>query len=244
MAGPQIAGVLVDQCNLRLPKAVRAEGPWFEINHCAPLADQARILARADMFTTSRPTGEKPIVRLVTSSREPGGQCVAGRIGDFERDRPAGLLLDHCGALAQDATGRDIADPQLDEVAATKLRINTQLNRARSRTRLLDFSCWRMPQMCLGLSGGLAPTIRPRFHERLDGRKRSNWAMTRLRRLASPSYAQQEIWAWTTQPESRPGRGPRRGGLLLLSSTVLVASVRVSWPNAVGLTGDGGGHAN
>jgi len=51
------------------------------------------------------------------------------------------------------------------------------LNIARSRTNPRDFKCWRIAQMCFGLSGAFAPVIRPAFQGLRGIRKRSGWPM-------------------------------------------------------------------
>jgi hypothetical protein len=48
-AGTQIAGLLVDERDFRAAQTVRAEGARLEVDHRHPLADEARILAGADV---------------------------------------------------------------------------------------------------------------------------------------------------------------------------------------------------
>ena len=43
---------------------------------------------------------------------------MADGLGDLKRRRSAGLLLDHCGAVAKRIAGRYVANLELDQVAA------------------------------------------------------------------------------------------------------------------------------
>ena len=57
------------------------------------------------------------------------------------------------------------------------LASNAMLNIARSRIDPTDLRCCRIAQMCFGLSGALAPVIRPAFQGLRGIRKRSGWLM-------------------------------------------------------------------
>jgi hypothetical protein len=91
----------------------------------ATLTDQAGVLAGAQVSTAAGSTGKQPVIVSRAADREPCRQRFTRRFGDFKWNRATGLLLDHRCALAQDAAGRDVADPQLDEIATTKLGVDS-----------------------------------------------------------------------------------------------------------------------
>src|SRR5689334_7152820 len=84
-------------------------------------------------------------------------------IGQFELDRPTGLLLPDGRAIECIAIGSNIFDPKGYDIAITKLLSIAKLNRARSRTRLSISNLVRIDQTWFGRSGGLAPISLPLF---------------------------------------------------------------------------------
>src|SRR5271163_1250704 len=124
LAGSQVAGLLVDERDLRAPQTVSAVRARLEVDHGDPLTDQAGILAGAQVLTAAGSAGEQPVIASLATDREPCRQRFSRRFGDFKWNRAPGLLLDHCGALAQDAARGDVADPELDQIATTKLGVD------------------------------------------------------------------------------------------------------------------------
>jgi hypothetical protein len=124
LTGTQVAGLLVDQSDLRPPKAVSAEGCCLEVDHLDPSIHQASVLARPDMLARPAPTREQPVVGSSATLLEPGGQGVARRLGDFERHRAACLLLDDSRPRAKGSSWRDIADTEPYQIAPAQLRVD------------------------------------------------------------------------------------------------------------------------
>ena len=56
-----------------------------------------------------------------------------------------------------------------------------------------DFKCWRIAQMCFGLSGAFAPVIRPAFQGLRGMRKRSGWPMA-TSHCGGPRYPHYAFW--------------------------------------------------
>jgi hypothetical protein len=102
----------------------------FEVDHGDPTVNQARVLSRADVVSRSTPAGKQPIVIATSAKREPTGHGLPRSICDLERDRPAGLLLDDGGALAQRATRSHVAHSEPDEVTATQLRVDPAIEQS------------------------------------------------------------------------------------------------------------------
>jgi hypothetical protein len=123
LAGAKVTGFLVHQRDLRSAQAMGAIGARFQIDQRNPVFDQSRVLPGADVLTSSDAARKQPIVIAASAQRQPGRERLSSWICDLERHGPAGLLLDNGDALAHETAGRHIADPQLDQVASSKLGI-------------------------------------------------------------------------------------------------------------------------
>ena len=61
------------------------------------------------------------------ASRKPLGDSSAGLVRDLELHRPASLFLNHCGSTAHPATGTDVVDFESDEIVASELAVDGQI---------------------------------------------------------------------------------------------------------------------
>jgi hypothetical protein len=82
---------------------------------------------------------------------------LAGLLAQFKSDGVSGFLLSDGRTIRRVATGGNILDPDGDDVAATKLAVDRQIEHGGSRTRPSIWSFVRIDQTCLGRSGGFAP---------------------------------------------------------------------------------------
>ena len=73
LAGPEIAGLLVEERNLCPTQAVRAVSGRIETYQADPLVHQPRILPRAQMVPALHATGEEPIVTAELFPLHPSG---------------------------------------------------------------------------------------------------------------------------------------------------------------------------
>lgn len=125
LAGAQVARPPVDQRDLRPAQAVRPTYP----------AGSRPI--RATHSLTSRPywrvvrcspgrlrLGKQPVARSQTLQFEPSRQRLSGRLGQLERDGPAGFLLDDGGTRVDAVAEVDVGHAQADEVAAAQLAVD------------------------------------------------------------------------------------------------------------------------
>jgi hypothetical protein len=53
-----------------------------------------------------------------------GDNRLAGRLGDLERNRTSGLLLNDGGAVAERPAGRDVADSEFHQITAPQLGVD------------------------------------------------------------------------------------------------------------------------
>jgi hypothetical protein len=90
-------------------------------------------------------------------------QGLARATGQFELNRPAGLLLDDGRTLADPPADLDIFDFQADQVAALSLLSIARLNNARSRARSSISSRARIDHTSFGLRGRFCPISCPLF---------------------------------------------------------------------------------
>ena len=137
-----------------------------------------------------------------------------GGAGDLEGCRTAGLLLNHCGALAKHAAWRDVADPLLHEVAATKLGVDAaveerQVTNPPIRLQLLP-DCPDVP----GLEWRLGADDPPRIPWRRWRKEEITLSHARFRRLATPPCCNSDFGglrrgsaAWPTALPSRARSG-------------------------------------
>ena len=85
--GPQIAGPLVDERDLGPAQAVGAVRRSAKPDRLDPFADEAGILAGAEVLACPCPAGKDVVIGRAASVDEPGEQAVAGLLRQLELDR-------------------------------------------------------------------------------------------------------------------------------------------------------------
>jgi hypothetical protein len=78
-------------------------------------------------------------------------------IAQFKPDGPSSFLLPDGCAICRVAAGSDILDPDGNDVAATKLAVDRQIEHGEVASAALDLKLCPDDQTCLGRSGGFAP---------------------------------------------------------------------------------------
>src|SRR5579863_7714245 len=141
---------------------MRAEQPWVQPNAGDPVGDEAGILSGRHAAVGAAMAGEQELAGPLVGGLQIVIDGLPGLIAQFKSDRPARFLLPD-GCSIRRATGGDILDPNGNDVAATKLAVDCQIEHARSRPRPSIWSFVRMDQTCFGRSGGFAPVSFPLF---------------------------------------------------------------------------------
>jgi len=95
----------------------------------------------------------------------------AGLLGEFEAHRSPGLVLTDGCPVHGIATRRDIAQPEADQIASAQLAVDSEVEQ---RQIALAPRQLRIAQICLSLSGGLAPISLPLFQGRRSVPERDN----------------------------------------------------------------------
>jgi hypothetical protein len=92
-----------------------------------PLIDQPGILSRTDVIGVIRSAREHEVVQRAATALQPLKQARPSRFEQFELHRPAGLLLNYDGSLADATTAHQLADPDLDQITASKLAVDAKI---------------------------------------------------------------------------------------------------------------------
>src|SRR5206468_12075429 len=82
---------------------------------------------------------------------------LAGLLTQFKSDRPSGFLLPDRCAIRRVSTGSDILDPDGDDITATKLAVDCQIEHGEIASTALDLElCPDRPDV-FGSQRGLCP---------------------------------------------------------------------------------------
>lgn len=105
-----------------------------------PLVYKASILPRADVIATIKPTWKQEILRAAAAADDkPEAQALTSSLTDLERNRRSGLLLDDRRPLVDLSANDNIADAQLNNVTATKLAVDRNVEHRPVSNPLLMF---------------------------------------------------------------------------------------------------------
>ena len=129
LAGPQVARPLVDEGDLGPAQAMGAVAGRVEAGQGDPVVDETAVLPRRDVVSRVAPAREQPVARPRAPLHQPSRERAAGRLGHLERHGSAGLLLDDGRSEAHALTEVNVGHPELDEVAATKLAVDRDVER-------------------------------------------------------------------------------------------------------------------
>src|SRR3954451_7050775 len=90
----EIAGLLVEQCNLSAAEAVGPVRGRIQPDERNPLVHQPCVLPRGQVASTFHPTWEQPITRSELLGLDPGCNRPTRLLGNLELHRPSRLLLE------------------------------------------------------------------------------------------------------------------------------------------------------
>jgi hypothetical protein len=109
--------------------------PPFGNDDTVAKPDVEKLIARTGACAfTGKPAGDArmppgpkdEVVDRAAAALQPVEQARPRRFKQFELNRPAGLLLDDYGTLADASAAHDVADPHLHQGAATQLAVDCQ----------------------------------------------------------------------------------------------------------------------
>ena len=162
----QVARLLVDDGRLCPAQRVRAVVVSAQADGCHPHVDQPSVLTGADVRGMVDPAREDEVVHCATATLQPREDAALSGIEELELRGPAGLLLDDDRSRANAIADDEVVDLHLHNVAASQLAVDGQVEYGRSRNRRSWSSRNRTARTCCGLSGRLAPSLRPAFQGR------------------------------------------------------------------------------
>jgi hypothetical protein len=89
------------------------------------------------MIGVVRPVWKDEVVEGAAPALQPVEQACPRRFKQFELNRPASLLLDDDGALADTGATDELADTDSDQIAATQLAVDRQVEEGPVSTAML-----------------------------------------------------------------------------------------------------------
>src|SRR6516162_9900823 len=104
-----------------------AEQAWVEPDAGDPLADEPSILPCRNSSVAAATAGKEVLTRLLVGGSDVVVDCLTGLLSHLEPDRLAGLLLAHCRAIGGMSVRRHIFHLEADNVAASQLAIDGQI---------------------------------------------------------------------------------------------------------------------
>lgn len=125
--GAEIPGRFVDNRCLGPPQRMGTIIFTGQANSGDPLVDKAGILSRAHVGSVISAARECEILQRATPQFEPFEEARAGVVHQLKLDRPPGLLLNHGGSSSNFPIADDVADPDLHQVAAAQLAIDSEI---------------------------------------------------------------------------------------------------------------------
>jgi hypothetical protein len=135
---PEIASAPVDQGRFSASQRVRPKQPWVQPDAPDPLGNEARILACGHAGFGTTTTSEQELAGPFVVRLQIIIDGLAGLLAQFKSDGPAGfLLLDRC-AIRRVPAGGDILDPDRDDVTATKLAVDRQVEHGEVASAAFD----------------------------------------------------------------------------------------------------------
>src|ERR1700731_4882698 len=114
------------------------EQPRVEPDAPNPLGDEPGILAGGHTAVCATMAGEQELARPFAGGLQIIINGLAGLIAQFEPDRPSSFLLPDGSAIRRIPAGGDILDPDGDDVAATKLAVDCEIEHGEVASAALD----------------------------------------------------------------------------------------------------------
>src|SRR5450432_723278 len=106
---------------------MRPKQPWVQPNAADPLGSEARILARRHTAFDTTTTTEQELARSFVGDFQIVVDCLAGLFAQFKSDWPSCFLLSDRCAIRRVSARSDILDSDRDDVTATQLAVDRQI---------------------------------------------------------------------------------------------------------------------
>jgi hypothetical protein len=119
---------------------VRTKQPRVQPNASDPLGNEARKLTCGHAGFATTTTVEQKLARPFVVRRQIIIDRLSGLFAQFKSDRSPGLLLPHGCAIRRISTGGNILDSDGDDVAATKLAVDCQIEHRQIASATLDLA--------------------------------------------------------------------------------------------------------
>ena len=109
---------------------MRAVSGGIKPNLPHPTADDPSVLARREVWPSTRPTGEQEVFRAKTGLVDPRRHGFSGLFCNLELDGPMSLLLHVDGTARYPVAVRDVPDTELYEIAGPELAIDSEVEQS------------------------------------------------------------------------------------------------------------------
>src|ERR1700676_1099551 len=106
---------------------MRSKKPRVWPNAAYPFGDEARILSRRHSAFGTKTTSEQELAGSFVGDFQIVVDCLAGLFAQFKSDWPSGLFLSDRSAVRRVSARSDIFDLDRNDVAATQLAVDRQI---------------------------------------------------------------------------------------------------------------------
>src|SRR6476619_4112919 len=106
---------------------MRPEQPRVQPDAADPCGDKAGILACCHVAVRTATAGEQELAGPFAGGPQIVIDRLAGLLAQFKSDRPPSFPLPDSRAIRRVAAPSDILDPDGDDIAATKLAVDSQI---------------------------------------------------------------------------------------------------------------------
>src|SRR4051812_2512915 len=112
--------------------------PRVQPDAADPLVDETGILAGCHTAFRTSMAGEQELARPFAGGLQIVIDRLPGLFAQFKSDRPPGFLLSDGRAIGRIASAGDILDSDGDDIAATKLAVDRQIEHSQIANTALD----------------------------------------------------------------------------------------------------------
>jgi hypothetical protein len=135
---PKITCAPIDEGSFCASQGVRPKQPWVQSNAADPFRNKARILAGRNAGFGTATTSEQELTGPFVGGPQIIIDGLAGLLAEFKSDGPPGFLLSDRRAIRCIAAGGDLLDADGNNVAATKLAVDRQIEHGEVANSALD----------------------------------------------------------------------------------------------------------
>src|SRR5580692_2579471 len=136
---------------------MRPEQPWVQSNAANPPGDEPGISAGCHTAVSTEVAGEQELARPLARHPWIIIDGLAGLVAQFKSDGPPGFLLSDCRAIRRVPAGSHILNPDGDNITATKLAVDRQIEHREVASAALDLELCPDRPAVLGSQRRLCP---------------------------------------------------------------------------------------